>query len=171
MKGYVQVYTGNGKGKTTAALGLAIRAAGAGLKVFIAQFIKMGEYSEIKALTRFADLITVAQFGRGRFIKGKPSLPDVQAARAGLEKVRKVMASGEYEMVIMEEANVAVRLALFSVQDVLDIIAAKPETMELVITGRDAAPEIIEKADLVTEMKEIKHYYKKGVPARLGIEK
>jgi cob(I)alamin adenosyltransferase len=171
MKGYIQVYTGNGKGKTTAALGLAIRAAGAGLKVFMAQFIKMGEYSEIKALKRFADLITVEQFGVGRFIKGKPSKEDIEAARNGLEKVKAILSSGEHNVVIMEEANVAAKLGLLSVPDLLEIMAAKPYDVELVITGRGADSRIIEQADLVTEMKEIKHYFQKGVAARVGIEK
>ena len=101
MKGYIQVYTSDGKGKTTAALGLAIRAAGAGLKVFIAQFIKMGEYSEIKALKRFEDLITVEQFGRGRFIRGKPSSEDIKAAQKGLEKIIAILSSGKHNVVIM----------------------------------------------------------------------
>lgn len=171
MRGYVQVYTGDGKGKTTAALGLAIRAAGAGLKVFIGQFIKMGEYSEIKALKRFADLITVEQFGIGGLIKGQPSPEDVQAAQKGLARVKSIMASKEYHMVIMEEANVAAGLELLSVQDLIDIIESKPEEVELVITGRDADPAIIAEADLVTEMKEVKHYFQKGVSARVGIEK
>jgi cob(I)alamin adenosyltransferase len=171
MKGYIQVYTGNGKGKTTAALGLAIRAAGAGLKVFIAQFIKMGEYSEIKALKRFNDLITVEQFGTGRFIKGKPSASDIEAARKGLEKIKAVFASNQYNVVIMEEANVAAKLGLLSVEDMLEIMIDKPKDVELVITGRGADSRIIEKADLVTEMKEVKHYFQKGVKARIGIEK
>ena len=171
MKGYIQVYTGEGKGKTTAALGLAIRAAGAGLKVFIGQFIKMGEYSEIKALKRFEDLITVEQFGRGRFIQGKPSPEDIKAAQKGLEKINAILSSGEHNVIIMEEANVAVKIGLFSVQDILKIMAAKPQDVELVITGLGADPRIIEKADLVTEMKEIKHYFQKGVAARVGIEK
>jgi len=171
MKGYIQVYTGNGKGKTTAALGLAIRAAGAGLKVFIAQFIKMGEYSEIKALKRFKDLITVEQFGSGRFIKGKPSASDIEAARKGLEKIKAAFTSGQHNVVIMEEANVAAKLGLLSVEDILEIIVEKPKDVELVITGRGADSRIIENADLVTEMKEIKHYFQKGVKARIGIEK
>jgi cob(I)alamin adenosyltransferase len=170
-KGYTQVYTGNGKGKTTAAIGLAVRGAGAGLKVFIAQFIKMGEYSEIKALKRFSDLITVEQFGLGRFTNRKPALEDIEAAQKGLEKVRAVMVSDEYNIIIMEEANVAVRLGLFGVQDLLKIIINKPPDKELVITGRGASSRIIENADLVTEMKPIKHYFQKGVPARVGIEK
>jgi len=171
MKGYIQVYTGNGKGKTTAALGLAIRAAGASLKVFIAQFIKMGEYSEIKALKRFKDLITVEQFGSGRFIKGKPSASDIEAARKGVEKIKAAFTSGQYHVVIMEEANVAVKLGLLSVEDLLEIMFEKPKNVELVITGRGADSRIIEKADLVTEMKEVKHYFQKGVKARIGIEK
>jgi len=171
MKGYIQVYTGNGKGKTTAALGLAIRAAGAGLKVFIAQFIKMGEYSEIKALKRFKDLITVEQFGTGRFIKDKPSASDIEIARKGIEKIKVAFTSGQYNVVIMEEANVAAKLGLLSVENILKIMDEKPKDVELVITGRGADSRIIEKADLVTEMKEVKHYFQKGVKARTGIEK
>jgi len=171
MRGFVQVYTGDGKGKTTAALGLALRAAGAGLKVFIGQFIKMGDYSEIKALERFPDLIRVEQFGLGRFVGGKPSAADIDAARSGMERVREVMASGEYQMIILEEANVAVKYGLIAVQELLGIIIAKPAEMEMVITGRSASPRIIEAADLVTEMKVVKHYFEKGVRARVGIEK
>ncbi|MGA8180951.1 MAG: cob(I)yrinic acid a,c-diamide adenosyltransferase [Desulfobacterales bacterium] len=171
MKGYIQVYTGDGKGKTTAALGLAIRAAGAGLKVYIAQFIKMGEYSEIKALERFKDLITVEQFGKGRFIKGAPSDSDIEAAQTGIRKVKKVLSSGQHHVVILEEANVAVKLGLLAVEDLLEIMADKPDNIELVVTGRGAEAQVIEKADLVTEMKEVKHYFQKGVAARTGIEK
>ena len=170
-KGYTQVYTGDGKGKTTAAIGLSIRAAGAGLKVFIAQFIKMGDYSEIKALKRYSDMITVEQFGLGHFTNRKPAPEDIQAARKGLARVRSVMASDEYNIIIMEEVNVAAKLGLFGVQDLYKIIISKPYDKELVITGRSASPRIIEIADLVTEMKPIKHYFKKGVPARVGIEK
>jgi len=171
MKGYVQVYTGDGKGKTTAALGLSIRAAGAGLKVFIAQFLKKGNYNEIKALKRFSDLITVEQFGSGCFIKGKPATKDIEGARKGIEKVKSIISSGNYKMVILDEANVAIKLGLFPAEDLLYIIADKPEEVEIVITGRNADQRLIEKSDLVTEMKEIKHYFQKGVKARLGIEK
>jgi len=171
MKGYVQVYTGDGKGKTTAVLGLSIRAAGAGLKVFIAQFIKNGDYSEIKALKRFSDLITVEQFGLGCFIRGKPTSEDMEAARKGIEKVKSIITSGNYKIVILDEANVAVKLGLFPAEDILSIMADKPEEVEIVITGRNADQRIIEKSDLVTEMKEIKHYFQKGVKARIGIEK
>ncbi len=170
-QGYVQVYTGDGKGKTTAALGLAIRAIGAGLKVFIAQFLKMGEYSEIKTLKKLSDHITIEQFGRPRFRQGKPLPEDVEAAQKGLEKIRAVMAAGEYDVIILEEANVAVWKGLFTEQDLLDIIDAKPIGMEMVITGRGATAKVIAKADLVTEMKRIKHYFYKGVRGRVGIER
>jgi cob(I)alamin adenosyltransferase len=171
MKGYVQVYTGDGKGKTTAALGLSLRAAGAGLKVYIAQFLKKGDYSEIKALERLSDAITIEQFGLGRFIRNRPTEKEIHAAQQGLEKIKKMMASGTYDIIIVEEGNVAVSCGLFSIQDLIDLIDAKPATVELVITGRNAAPEIIRKADLVTEMKSIRHYFDKGVAARAGIEK
>ncbi|MGB5157736.1 cob(I)yrinic acid a,c-diamide adenosyltransferase [Desulfobacterium sp. N47] len=169
MKGYVQVYTGDGKGKTTAALGLSLRAAGSGLKVYIAQFIKMGDYSEIKALAKFSDLITVEQFGLGRFIKGKPSQEDIEAAHNGIAKVKSLI--GKYDIIVLEEANVAAACGVISVEDILELISLKPDNVELVITGRGADPRVIEKAGLVTEMKEIKHYYQKGVQARVGIEK
>lgn len=170
MKGYIQVYTGDGKGKTTAALGLSLRAAGAGLNVYIAQFLKSGNYSEIKALTRYSDLVTIEQFGSGRFIK-KPSPKDIHDAQKGLQCVKSALSSDRYDVIIMEEANVAVSLGLISVQDILDIISTKPKSKELIITGRNAPEQLIEKADLVTEMKEIKHYFRKGVKARKGIEK
>jgi len=171
MKGYVQVYTGNGKGKTTAALGLALRAAGANMKVYIAQFVKGMKYSEINALAKLQDFITVKQYGRKGFIKRDPDEEDIQAAREGLHEVREIMCSGEYQMIILDEANIATSYNLFSVDELLDFIEAKPGGVELVITGRTADPRIIEKADLVTEMKEIKHYYQKGVKARKGIER
>ena len=171
MQGYTQVYTGNGKGKTTAALGLAVRAAGAGLQVFIAQFLKTGDYSEIKALKRFAEYITIEQYGCGHFIKGNPSAEDITAGRKGLERINAIMASKKYDVIILDEANVAVKYNLFPLQKLLDLIDAKPDGVELVITGRWADPKVIEKADLVTEMKEIRHYLKNGVPARTGIEK
>ena len=171
MRGYVHVYTGDGKGKTTAAIGLAIRAAGAGLKVYIAQFIKMGDYSEIKALKRFSDLITIEQYGLGRFLDKTPSKEDVAIARKGLAMVRNVMASGKVNMVILEEANVAANFGLFSVAEIVQLIVNKPKEIELVFTGRGASSQVIEVADLVTEMKMVKHYYEKGVQARVGIEK
>ncbi|BBO72293.1 cob(I)alamin adenosyltransferase/cobinamide ATP-dependent adenosyltransferase [Desulfosarcina alkanivorans] len=169
--GYTQIYTGDGKGKTTASLGLALRAAGAGLKVYIAQFIKSGDYSEIRALARFADRITVEQFGLGRFIKGKPAPEDVAAAQKGLAAVRSALASGRYKVVIMEEGNVAALCGLFPVDAILEIMAQKPGDVELVVTGRGADARVIDRADLVTEMKAVKHYYQAGVAARTGIEK
>ncbi len=171
MKGYVHIYTGDGKGKTTAALGLAIRAAGAGLQVFLAQFVKGKQYSELNALKRLADQITVEQYGLPRFLNGKPAASDIEAARNGLERVKSSMQSGRFDVIIVDEGNVAVTYGLLSKQDLLDLIASKPEALELVITGRDALPEIIDKADLVTEMRPVKHYYNKGVNARVGIEK
>ena len=171
MKGYVQVYTGNGKGKTTASLGLSLRAAGAGLKVFIAQFLKQGDYSEIRALERFSDLIRIEQYGLGRFVKGQPTDEEIQAAEKGLQEIKEAMLSGKYDVIIVEEGNVAASCGLFEVQKLLDLISLKPDGIELVITGRGATPEVIDQADLVTEMKEIKHYYQKGVAARVGIEK
>ena len=171
MQGYVQVYTGDGKGKTTAALGLAIRAAGAGLKVFIAQFFKIGEYSEIKSLKKHSEFIKLEQFGRGRFRQGKPFPEDIESARVGLERVRAVMNSDKYNVVILDEANVAVWKGLFPEKELLEIIEMRPIKIELVITGRGATSKVIEKADLVTEMKVIKHYFYSGVRGRVGIEK
>lgn len=170
-RGYVQVYTGDGKGKTTAVLGLAVRAAGAGLKVFIAQFVKGAEYSEIKALQRFADLITLKQYGRGCFIHQEAAEEDIRLATAGLAEVEKIMLSGEYQMIILDEINIATHFTLFSVERALELIGKKPVGVELVLTGRRADPRVIEAADLVTEMREIKHYYQQGVAAREGIEK
>ena len=171
MKGYVQVYTGDGKGKTTAAFGLALRAAGAGLKVYIAQFVKGMKYSELDAMEKLSDSITIKQYGRDCFIFREPEKEDIQAAREGLQEVKAIMCSGKYQMIILDEANIATYYNLFSVDDLLDFIKVKPEGVELVITGRKADPRIMERADLVTEMKEIKHYYQKGVEARSGIEK
>lgn len=169
-KGYVQVYTGNGKGKTTAALGLALRAAGAGLPVFIAQFVKGMEYSELHAIKRYSDLITLRQYGRGCFIHGKASQEDIRAAGNGLAEAREALLSGKYKIVILDEANIATFFELFSVEDLLALIDEKPEGVELLITGRNADPRILDKADLVTEMREVKHYYVNGVQARDGIE-
>jgi cob(I)alamin adenosyltransferase len=170
VKGYIQVYTGNGKGKTTCAIGLCVRAAGAGLTVLIAQFLKSGDYSEVKALKQFRT-IALKQFGTGRFIKGSPSPEDIRAAAEGLAFIRNAISSGRYDMIVLEEANVAVTCGVLKLEDLLDIMAHKPDHLELVITGRNADPKVIELADLVTEMKEVKHYYHNGVQARVGIEK
>jgi len=116
-------------------------------------------------------LIRIEQYGLGSFIKGQPTEEEIQAAQKGLQDVREAMLSGEYDVIIVEEGNVAVSCGLFEVQKLLELISQKPDNLELVITGRGAAPEVIEQADLVTEMKEIKHYYQEGVAARVGIEK
>lgn len=170
QKGFVQIYTGNGKGKTTAAFGLALRAVGAGLPVFIAQFMKSGNYSETRAFERISDHVTLRQYGSGRFMHGRPSDEDVLAAGEGLKEARAALQSGKYKVVILDEAAIAAFFELFTVEDLLDLIETKPDGVELVITGRNADPRLLERADLVTEMREVKHYYTEGVPAREGIE-
>ena len=169
-RGYVQVYTGDGKGKTTAALGLALRCAGAGERVFIAQFVKGMHYSELDALERFEDLITVRQYGRDCFITAEPTQEDIDLARAGLAEARAEMLSGRYRLVILDEANIATHFKLFAVEELLAFIDDRPADVELVITGRRADERVIERADLVTEMRCVKHYYDEGVQARRGIE-
>jgi cob(I)alamin adenosyltransferase len=170
MVGYIHIYTGNGKGKTTAALGLALRAAGAGKKVFIAQFVKGMHYAELDALKRLEPEITLKQFGRDCFITHEPEAEDIALAKKGLAETDEKIRSGIFDMVIMDEACIALYYKLFSLSELLEVIASRPESLEIVITGRYAPPELIELADLVTEMKEIKHYYSKGVEAREGIE-
>jgi cob(I)alamin adenosyltransferase len=169
-KGYIQVYTGDGKGKTTAALGLALRAAGAGLRVLVAQFIKKRKCSEHKALERFSDLITVRQYGRGFIMKRQPTKADRELSLKGLQEIAEALSSKMYDVVILDEANVAVHYDLFSADDLLAVITARPKNMEVIITGRYASEKIIAVADLVTEMKSVKHYKEQGIKARLGIE-
>ena len=170
MAGMVHVYTGNGKGKTTSAIGLAVRAVGAGHSVFIGQFVKGMKYSELNSL---ADIegIKVKQYGQNYFIKGKPNKKDIETADYGFQEIKKVLSSGDYEVVILDEANIATYYNLFTVEELIDIIENRADQVEVVITGRMADDKIIEYADLVTEMKEIKHYYQKGIMAREGIEK
>jgi cob(I)alamin adenosyltransferase len=170
-KGYIHIYTGDGKGKTTAALGLALRAAGAGFKVWIGQFAKGIEYSEHSALKRFDDLIAIKQFGKSCFIHDRPEQEDIKMALHGLEEAKKVMTKGEYQIVILDEACIALHFNLFTVKALLKAINKRARHVEVIITGRNAPEELINAADLVTEMKEIKHYYNKGVNARDGIEK
>ena len=170
MRGFVQVYTGEGKGKTTAALGLAMRAGGAGFQVYIGQFIKNADYSELKLLERLADVITVEQFGRGCFLLVEPCQEDVNAAGKGLEALDQALVSGLYDVVIADEINVAVALKLLSEGDLLTLIARKPPEVELVLTGRGAPLSVLDRADLVTEMRAVKHYYDQGILARKGIE-
>ena len=169
MHGYIQVYTGDGKGKTTAALGLALRAAGAGLRVCIIQFMKGAESSEIASLRELSDMITLRRYGRAGFVECALD-EDIRLAYEGLMEAERAVASGDYDMVILDEANVAAYFGLFSVSDLLRLMDKKPEHIELVITGRKADPQVIERADIVTEMCEIKHYYHRGVSARKGIE-
>ena len=171
MVGCLQIYTGDGKGKTTAAFGLTLRAVGAGLNVFIAQFVKGMKYSELDAIRLLGEHVTLNQYGRDCFIYQDPEMADIEIARQGLEAVREAMLSGNYDVIIMDEANIAVYYNLFSIDELLALIDQKPENVELVITGRLAHERLIERADLVTEMKEIKHYYQQGVQARTGIEK
>ncbi|MBN1868469.1 cob(I)yrinic acid a,c-diamide adenosyltransferase [Candidatus Sumerlaeota bacterium] len=170
MKSYVQVYTGDGKGKTTAAMGLALRAAGSGLSVCIVQFAKGRPSGEIEALARFEDRIAVRRFGSDRFIRGKPTPEDAAQARAGLAAAREAMLSREYSIVILDEILVAAHFRLLAVEDVTALIDARPDDVELVLTGRNADPRIVERADLVTEMRAVKHYFDRGVQARPGIE-
>jgi len=170
MKGMIQVYTGKGKGKTTAALGLALRAAGAGFKVFIGQFLKKGSFSELKALERLEGM-EVEQFGSGRFIGSTIRREDKQCAARGLARIREVINSGEYDLVVLDEINVALSFNLIEEVELLEIITQRPIHVEIVLTGRNAPQEILKQADLVTEMREIRHYYEDGVAARVGIEK
>jgi cob(I)alamin adenosyltransferase len=171
-KGLVQVYTGSGKGKTTAALGLALRAVGSGLRVHIMQFLKgQTVYGELEAAKALAPLLTIEQVGRKNFIiPGKIDPVDVEVAQRAFARARTLLLSGDYDLVILDELNCAVDLGLIPLAAVKELIAHKPLTTELVLTGRGAHAEIIALADLVTEMREIKHYYNAGQPARVGIE-
>lgn len=170
QKGYIQVYTGNGKGKTTAALGLALRAIGAGKKVFIGQFIKGKHYSELDSIKNNLSDIQLKQYGLDCFIVNEPEEKDIIAARNGLKELAEIVNSGSFDLVIMDELNIALYYKLIDLETVLDILKSKSEHVEIVITGRYAPDSIIEIADLVTEMKEVKHYFTKGIDARLGIE-
>lgn len=165
----IQVYTGNGKGKTTAAMGLALRAAGAGLKVYIAQFCKGKSSGEIKALRKIKN-ITLEQFGSGCFIKNAPSKEDKQLALAALRKINGIISQKRYDVIILDEINAALSLKLFPLEKFLKIITKLPKKTELIITGRYADSRVLKIADLVSEIKEVKHYFNKGVKARKGIE-
>jgi cob(I)alamin adenosyltransferase len=170
-KGLIQVCTGEGKGKTTAALGLAMRAAGQGLKVYIVQFMKgWPYYGELKTVGQHPN-ITLRQFGRPDFVdKENPDPVDVRMAQEALDHAREIVVRGEHELVILDEVNVALAWKLIDLQDLLSLLGEKPEEVELVLTGRHAHPEVIAHADLVTEMREIKHPYQKGVTSRRGID-
>lgn len=172
-KGYVQVYTGNGKGKTTASLGLAVRAAGHGLKTVIIQFMKGWiDYGELAGVKMLAPYVEIHQMGRDTFVNRKnPDPEDVRLAREGWKLAKEIISSGKADIVVLDEVNCAMDFGLIPVGEVLKAIEEKPDGMELILTGRGAPPEIIETADLVTEMREIRHYYAKGVDARVGVER
>jgi len=170
-KGLVQVYTGDGKGKTTAALGLALRASGQGLRVYIIQFMKgwpfYGELEGVKHLPG----VTLRQFGRPDFVnKDNPDPEDVRQAQEALDHAQQVLTEGQNDLVILDEVNVAVDFGLIKLADLMELLNRRPPHVELVLTGRYAPRELIARADLVTEMLQIKHPYTEGVPARKGVE-
>ncbi len=164
------MYTGDGKGKTTAALGLALRAAGAGMNVFIGQFVKGMEYGELLSVSRYFPGIVLKQYGRDCFINNQPEAQDISLAKAGLEEIKGILKSGRFQLVVLDEANIASYFELISVDDLLAAIDNREPGVEVVVTGRKADARLIEAADLVTEMVEVRHYYLKGIEARKGIE-
>lgn len=171
-KGFIQIYTGNGKGKTTAALGQAVRAAGAGLRSCIIQFMKEYPYSELNSLNYLNEFIEINQFAGDEFVY-KNELPDEREksrAKEGLFYAKKIMREGKFDLIILDEILVSIYFKLFKEKDILEFINLKPERTELILTGRYCPEKILETADLVTEMKEIKHYYQKGILSRRGIE-
>ncbi|MDZ7330403.1 MAG: cob(I)yrinic acid a,c-diamide adenosyltransferase [candidate division KSB1 bacterium] len=170
-RGYIQIYTGNGKGKTTAALGLAVRAAGHGLRTYIAQFMKGQFYGELESLHGIAE-ITIEQFGKNTFVHiDRPEQEDIKMAQAGLAKAYEAMMSGRFQIIILDEILVAIHFRLLTLKQVMEFVNNKPTSVELILTGRYAPAALIEKADLVTEMAEVKHYYRQQVIARDGIER
>ena len=172
-RGYIQVYTGDGKGKTTAALGLAVRAAGHGLRTVIIQFMKGWiDYGELEGVRMLAPYVEILQTGRDTFVNRKnPDPEDVRLARDGWELAKRFMREGKTDSLVLDEINCAMDFGLIPVEEVIDALRSKPSGMELVLTGRGAPDAVIEIADLVTEMKELKHYYAKGVDARVGVER
>lgn len=171
-KGYIQVYTGSGKGKTTAALGLALRAVGRGLRVCVIQFMKNDkEAGEVRAAKLLAPYLSILPMGPKGFVRKHPRSVDYQMARETLNLSKTIIEGGDYDVVILDEINVAVHLSLITVEDVLMLMDLKPISVELILTGRDARPEVIQRADLVTDMVSIKHYFDKGIAARRGIER
>jgi len=171
-QGYIHVYTGNGKGKTTAAIGLAVRAAGANLRTCIIQFMKDHPYNELTSLKQLSKWITIEQFGNDSFVfrKAKPSGELINIINNGIEKTEENMLSGNYDLIILDEICVSIYFSLVTTERVIELINKKPKNVELILTGRYCPTEIINIADLVTEMKEGKHYYQKGIEARNGIE-
>ena len=171
-KGLLLVYTGDGKGKTTAAIGMALRAAGQGLNVFILQFMKRNKkIGELKALAKAGLPITMRQYGRRVFFRTRTCEPmDIHRAHQGLEAFKRAMKDNAYDLIILDEINMAIHFGLLSVEEVIEAIEQKPPELHLVLTGRNADQKLIEMADLVTEMREIKHHYHQGVHAQKGIE-
>ena len=172
LRGQIQIYTGDGKGKTTAALGLALRAAGHGYRTYFGQFLKARPSGERAAARKLGGLITFATFGRPGLLrlKDRPDPEDVRRAERGLALSRKAMLSGRYDLVVLDEVNAALYFGLLDLADVLAFLDEKPPSVELVLTGRRAPAALIRRAGLVTEMKAVKHYFDAGVPARRGIE-
>ncbi|HQK99839.1 MAG TPA: cob(I)yrinic acid a,c-diamide adenosyltransferase [Smithellaceae bacterium] len=170
-RGLVIVITGNGKGKTTSAFGQALRAVGQGYKVFIMQFMKGRDYGEFLAAEKYLPRLTLRRSGLDSFVmRGNPAPIDIELARTGFAEVQKAVSSGKYDMVILDEINVAVDFNLIPLQDVLDLIANRPASVDLILTGRYAPKELIKLADTVSEVKEIKHHYAAGIKDRAGIE-
>ena len=170
-QGLVMVNTGNGKGKTTAALGMALRAWGQGLKVLVIQFIKGSwKYGELKAAEKLAPNFVIRPMGEGFVNQGNEKADHQGAANEALQAARTEIISGHWDMIVLDEINYAVKFGLVTVQECLELLDLKPEPMHLVLTGRDVREEIIDRADLVTEMREIKHPYKKGIKAQKGVE-
>jgi cob(I)alamin adenosyltransferase len=170
-KGLVQVYTGNGKGKTTAAFGQALRAVGQGFRVCVIQFMKGRKYGEFLAAERCLPNLTVHLSGLDSFVmRDNPAPLDIELAKQGLALAREAVASGDYDMVILDEINVAVDFKLIPLGDVVALIQGKPPALDLILTGRYAPPEIMELADTVSEIREIKHHYNAGIKDRAGIE-
>jgi cob(I)alamin adenosyltransferase len=167
--GCIHIYTGEGKGKTTAAMGLALRSLGHGRRVFIGQFMKLGASGEIAALASH-DAVHVEQYGHGGFILDKPDSADRQGACDGISSALEALSGGRYDLVILDEIDVALDYGVVTMHDCRRLLDARPEHVELVFTGRNAPPELIACADLVTEMREVKHYFRRGVRAREGIE-
>lgn len=169
-EGFIHIYTGNGKGKTTAALGLGLRAAGAGYRVHMTQFMKGRRYSEIDAIKHLS-LFSVSQHGRDEFVnKENPEKIDIEMAQKGFKFAKEIIKNNKYDLVILDEINVAVDFKLIKLDEAIRLIDEKPKSLELVLTGRYAHPEMIKKADLVTEMLEIKHPYQEGIKSRKGID-
>ncbi len=169
-RGFVQVYTGNGKGKTTAALGLAIRAAGRGFSVFIGQFMKGVFYGEL-AIEKFTGgKVQIRQFGTDSLVHTADE-HDRRLAQKGLEICRNAVQSGNFNICVLDEVNIAVHMGLLDVKSVVELVKSRPENVEMILTGRYAPQEILDLADYISEMKEIRHPYQKGVPAREGIER